>query len=106
MEHYMKSLGRVIASVVLLGALLISIGLVFAFVPLYLAFAYKGRGKASSLLELVPIGILGGLLWRLWKPTEEAKYEELQQAYSDGREKGYKEARYDHVSPTSKRISQ
>jgi hypothetical protein len=76
--------------VVLLAGLLVSIGFIFAFLPLYLALAYKGRGKGSVLLELSPIAALSGLLWRLWTPAKTAEYEELRKAYNDGKEAGAK----------------
>lgn len=88
MEHYLKLVGKMIASAVLIFALLFSIGLTIALAPLYMALASK-RGASSAIFELLPFGILSGLLWRLWQPDPTAKYEELAAAYRDGLEKGY-----------------
>lgn len=88
MKDYMRLAGKMIASAILLFALLFSIGLTIALAPLYLALASK-RGASSTIFELLPFGILSGLLWRLWQPDPTAKYEELAAAYKDGLEKGY-----------------
>lgn len=81
--NYLRLTGKLVASVILLVALFFTVALLFAFLPLYLALSMKGRGS-PALLELVPLGILGGLLWRLWEPEQRAKQEELSRAFRDG----------------------
>lgn len=72
---------KVIATAVLFATFVFIAIIAIAMAPLYIALSMKGHAKVSSLIEVVPLGIIAGLMWRLWKPeglTPEEK------AYYDG----------------------
>lgn len=72
---------KCIATAVLFATFVFLAILVVAMAPLYIALSMKGHAKVSSLIEIVPLGLLAGMMWRLWKPeglTPEEK------AYYDG----------------------
>lgn len=76
---------KVSATIVLFVSFVFLAALIIMMAPLYLALSMKSHAKVSSLIEIVPLGIIMGLMWRLWKPeglTAEEK------AYYDGIDEG------------------
>lgn len=72
---------KVIATAVLFATFVFISVLAIMLAPLYIALSMKGHAKVSTLIEIVPLGLIVGMMWRLWKPeglTPEEK------AYYDG----------------------
>lgn len=49
--------------------------------PFYLALIYRGKAKASTIVQIIPLGIIVALVWKIWK-TEGMS--ETERAYYDG----------------------
>lgn len=82
--------GKIIATVALIAAILLSVAIAVAFTPFYLLLIVRGKGTTTLLLQIIPIALLGSLIWRLWSPdwnltrNEKAFFKGVQ----DGQEKG------------------
>lgn len=72
---------KVIATLILFAAFVFLAALIVTMAPFYIALSMKGHAKLSSLIEIIPLGIITGLMWRLWK-SEGLTAEE--KAYYDG----------------------
>lgn len=72
---------KVFATAILFCAFVFFAVLVITMAPLYIALSMKGNAKVSSLIEIIPLGLITGMMFRLWKHdglTAEEK------AYYDG----------------------
>jgi len=65
--NYITAVSKLLASVILVCALLFCVAMSLVLVPIILA-SRNASLKRSVLLELVPMGLIAGLLWRLWEP--------------------------------------
>lgn len=66
---------KIIATLVLFASFVFLAALIILMAPLMIAFAMKGHGKLSSLIEVIPLGIIVGMLVKLWKPPEMSEEE-------------------------------
>lgn len=74
-----------VATLLLVSALVMLSLLMLALLPIYLALIVKGKAKAATILQVIPLGIIAGFLWKLWKPEGISATE---RAYREGIDKG------------------
>lgn len=77
----MKSFLKIGATVLLVIAFVIVSVFVVLMAPIYLALAMKGHAKVSTLVEIIPLGIIGTFIWKIWKSEGMS---DTERAYYDG----------------------
>lgn len=76
---------KCLASGMLVTAFIFISALSLLMFPFYLALIVKGKAKASTIVQIIPLGIIGALLWKIWKPEGMS---ETERAYYDGISEG------------------
>lgn len=82
----MKVFGLILKSVataMLITAFVILAGLMLILAPFYLLLIVKGKAKASTLVQIIPLGIIATFIWKLWQPEREG-LSDTERAYYDG----------------------
>jgi hypothetical protein len=72
---------RIIATAMLIVAFTVIAVFALVMFPFYLLLIAKGKAKAVTISQIIPLGIIAALVWKLWRP-EGMSYTE--RAYYDG----------------------
>lgn len=70
-----------VATAMLITAFVILAGLMLVLAPFYLLLIVKGKAKTSTLVQIIPLGIIATFIWKLWKPEG---LSDTERAYYDG----------------------
>lgn len=69
------------ATILLVAAFVIVSIFVVLMAPIYIALAMKGHTKASTLVQIIPLGIVATFIWKIWKSEGMS---DTERAYYDG----------------------
>jgi len=72
---------RIIATAMLIVAFTVIAVFALVMFPFYLLLIAKGKAKAATISQIIPLGIIAAFVWKLWKPEGMS---DTELAYYDG----------------------
>lgn len=72
---------RIIATAMLTVAFTVITVFALVMFPFYLLLIAKGKAKAATFSQIIPLGIIAAFVWKLWKPEGMS---DTERAYYDG----------------------